>query len=63
MCLRQLHEDYNIIYSKMSNIRVCLVLAKEHPQNLDWQLPEKKKLPTALVSDVEDDQKAVAPLN
>ena len=30
---------------------------------LDWQLPEKKKFPTAPIADVEDARKAVAPLN
>ena len=62
-CLRQLHEDCNIPYSIMSNVRVCLVLVEEHPQMLDWQLPEKKKFPTAPIADVEDAQKSVAPLN
>ena len=47
----------------MSNARVCLVLAKEHPKMLDWKLLEKKKFPTAPIADVEDACKDVAPLN
>ena len=62
-CLRQLHEDCNIPYSNMSNVCVCLVLSKEHPQILDWQMPKGKKFPTDHISDVEDAQKYVAPLN
>jgi hypothetical protein len=53
-CLHQFHEECSIPYSNMSNVRVCLVFAKDHPQMLDWQLPEKKKFLTAPIADVED---------
>ena len=61
--MRQLHEDCNTPYSNMSNFLVCLVLAKENPQILDWQLPENKNFSTSTIADVENAQKYVAPLN
>ena len=63
LCQLQLHEDCNIPYSNMRNVRVCLVLSKDHPQMLDWQMPEKKNFSTVPISDVEDAQKYVSPLN
>ena len=56
-CLRHIHEDFNIPYSNMINICVCLVIDKDHPQTLDWKLTDKKKLPTDPIEDVEDAQK------
>ena len=62
-CLRQLHKDCKLPYSNMGDIRVCLVLAEEHPEMLDMQLPSKESLPMAAIANLEDARKAVAPLN
>ena len=42
---------------------MCLVLSKDNMKIFDWKLPDKKRLPTTPIADVEYAQKYVAPLN
>ena len=63
LCLRQVHEDSNISYINMSNVRLRLVIAKEHPQISYSQIPEEEEVPySSPIADFEDTQKAVSPL-
>ena len=59
LCLRHIYEDCYIPYRNLRIVCVCLFIAKEHLQMLDWKLPEKKKFPTASIANFEDDRKYV----
>ena len=42
-CLEALHKECQIIFSQMNDLRVCILIAQDHPKTLSFGLPTKNQ--------------------
>jgi hypothetical protein len=56
-CIKMIHKECKLPYSQMNDVCVCVLVAQEHPESLDFDIEELR------VDDVAAPHQAVAKSN